>query len=206
MKIIIQTMLLFALFSNGVFAKSFTINSPSKQYTAKFFRSLVVEVFKRENIEVTFVDYPLERAITLLDNGLLDADGPRNINAERYYNNTIKIKEHFLSSYHNAFSKKDLEVSDWKDLQKHKVGYVRGWKIFDNNLTSHANVTKVTSSKKLFEMLQRDRIDVALSTKLIALPIIKKEKFTEIKTLEPTLLKLNNFLYLHKKHEALSTK
>jgi polar amino acid transport system substrate-binding protein len=68
------------------------------------------------------------------------------------------------------------------------------------------SLIKVDSTRLLFTLLQKDRIDVALNARLDGLAMTKDLRISDIKVLEPPLATRRMFPYLHKKHQELVPK
>ncbi|QKQ25944.1 hypothetical protein [Candidatus Reidiella endopervernicosa] len=126
---------------------------------------IMIEAFKRVDVEMSFYELPAERSLKLVVSGVDDGDCcriPRAI--RRDYPGLIRVPESVYVARFSAFAKRPVpEVLSWNDLKPYNVATVTGWKIIVNNLrrVSPATTHVVDHPQSMFEMLQRDRIDIA---------------------------------------------
>lgn len=125
----------------------------------------------------------------------------------RLYPNIRRVPEKILDMEFVAFSKKtNIRTPDWKSLRPYDVGIIRGWKIFESNVTGTRSLTRVKNVDQLFELLVNNRAEVILLEKWIGLHIIKSKGLKGINLLGPPLAVRNMFMYLHKRHAAMIPK
>lgn len=180
-----------------------TIHSP---YEAFFFR-LVEEICARNDIAVERNTPPVGRSLIHVNQGIDDGDGPRIGGLAAAYPNLIPVPEPFGEFNFGAFATSDeIMINGWSDLKELNVAYIIGWKIFDHHVTAAKSITKVRNKDLLFGHLNAGRTDVALITKLAGYAEIRKLGFENMRFIEPPLAVKPNYLYLHKRHEALAAK
>ena len=180
-----------------------TIHSP---YEAFFIR-LVEEICARNNISVSSGTPPVGRSLMNVNQGIDDGDGPRIGGLSLTYPNMVCVPEPFGNFVFGAFAKKKgIRIDGWNSLSDLNVAYVTGWKIFDYHVTKAKSITKVKNKNLLFRLVDADRTDVALITKLSGYAVIRKLHLKGIRFLEPPLAVVPNYLYLNKRHEALVPK
>ncbi len=93
-------------------------------------------------------------------------------------------------------------VTGWDSLKPYNIVIRLGIKYAEKG-TKGMKVHTVSENEHLFIALDYGRCDVAVSSRLIGLEYIQKLQFSEIKILEPPLVKMELFHFLHKKHEKL---
>lgn len=180
-----------------------TIHSP---YEAFFFR-LVEEVCARNHVRVTASTPPVGRSLVNVNNGVDDGDGPRIAGLTSTYTHMVRVPEPFGYFVFGAFSKrKDIVVKGWDSLSDLNVAYITGWKIFDHQVKDAKSITKVKNKDLLFRLLDADRTDVALITKLAGYAMVRKLDLEDVRFIEPPLAAVPNYLYLNKRHAALARK
>lgn len=180
-----------------------TLHSP---YEAFFFR-IVEEICSRNNISVIHNTPPVGRSLIQVNEGVDDGDGPRISGISKTYPNLICVSEPFGEFLFGAFVKaENIRIDGWPSLSELNVAYVHGWKIFDNQVTAAKSITKVKNNELLFELLDADRVDVVLTTKLAGYATIQKLNLKGIRFVEPPLSVEPNYLYLHKRHSDLAPK
>ena len=180
-----------------------TIHSP---YEAFFFR-LVEEICSRNNIAVTRNTPPVGRSLIHVNEGIDDGDGPRIDGLSKTYPNLVRVTEPFGEFLFGAFAKdKGIRIDGWSSLASVNVAYIHGWKIFDNKVAIAKSITKVKNIELLFRLLDANRTDVALVTKLSGHAMIQELGLQEIRFVDPPLAVEPNFLYLHNSHKSLVPK
>ncbi|MFZ5572138.1 MAG: substrate-binding periplasmic protein [Thermodesulfobacteriota bacterium] len=178
-----------------------TLHSP---YEAFFFR-LVEEVCSRNRISVSRNTPPVERSLMHVNQGIEDGDGPRIAGLASTYPNIVCVPEPFGVFRFGAFTRNQQMIIDgWKGLANWNVAYIRGWKIFDNQVSAAKSITKVNNAEQLFRLLDADRVDLVLITQLAGYGMIQKLDLKGMGFVEPPLAVEPNFLYLHKRHADLA--
>ncbi len=162
------------------------------------------EAFHRLGIDVTVVQLPAERALVNANRGTDDGDLLRIGGLTDMYPNLRQAAEKTNNQEFVVFTKKaNFLPAGWESLKPYHVGFLTGWKILEKNVTQAKSVTKVSSVKQMFALLQSNRVDVIIFSKWSGLHYIKTNGLKDIHPLEPPLAVREMFLYLHKKHEYL---
>jgi polar amino acid transport system substrate-binding protein len=164
---------------------------------------IVVEAFRRIGMEAEIVFNPTGRSLEDVNEGLADAELNRIEGMEKNYPNLAMVPEPNMVMDFVAFSKEKREIRDWDSIKNLSIGIVKGWKILENNTQGFPEVTLVPSETELFNMLDLDRIEVALYDRLTGYEQIYLRGFKGMFTLDPPLASREMFLYLNRKHEAL---
>ena len=124
------------------------------------------------------------------------------------YPNLIQVPERFIGISFVAFAK-DASIrldQGWESLKPHRVAFITGWKMFENNAGGAKVVNKVDKAEQMFLMLDGGRIDLALYTRADGVALARSMGLSAVAPLSPALKDVDMFLYLHKKHEALVPK
>ncbi len=209
-QIIILAITLFIFYFPGVcFAEqnhlriNCTIHSP---YEAFFFR-LVEEICSRNNISVERNTPPVGRSLIHVNQGIDDGDGPRIGGLSSNYPDMVCVPEPFGDFCFGAFSKaENIKIHGWSSLSGLNVAYINGWKIFDRQVNTAKSITKVKNKDLLFRLLDANRTDVVLLTKLSGYAMIRNLNLKDIRFVEPPLAIAPNFLYLNNRHKSLAPK
>ena len=93
-------------------------------------------------------------------------------------------------------------IRKWEDLRPLKIGLRLGAKYAEYG-TQGMNVVSAPTNQMVFSMLDRNRIDVAISTALEGSIMIRKLRLEGITIIERPLVTLDLFHFLHKKHETI---
>ena len=169
-----------------------------------FFDLLIEELGKRINCGFILVRQPAARALISVNEGLSDAELPRIAGLQKKYPNLVQVEEKIIDYNFVAFTRADIRVKSWDDLADKKVGYLIGWKIFENNVPQTANVTKLQKPRLLFDMLDSGRLDVALYEKYAGLRNIREHEHHSVVESDTPLAVKPMYMYLHKSHAGLA--
>lgn len=177
-----------------------TIHSPYEDF---FFR-LLGEICSRNSISIEHNTPPVGRSLIRVNQGVDDGDGPRIKGLSSSYLNLVCVQESFGNFTFGAFTRDDrIKIDGWSSLSGLNVAYIHGWKIFDNNVKSGASVTRVKNAEFLFKLLDANRADAVLMTKLAGYDMIQKLGLKKIRFIEPPLALKPNFFYLNKRHASI---
>jgi polar amino acid transport system substrate-binding protein len=197
-----------AMCSAGVHAIDLHITTGFTPPVSDFFRQVLAEADRRlPDVAINFEVLPAERSLELVEKGINDADCCR-IPAVIFksYKHFIAVNESFYSVRFSAFAREpDLAIRSFADLKPYAVGTVKGWKAAVNQVHAigPAREYVVTSPEQLFQMLDKDRIDVGVMGYASGLKAISDLQLKGIYVVEPPLLKKDLFLMLSDRHAAL---
>lgn len=165
---------------------------------------IVKEAFRRIGIEAEIVFNLTERSLADVNAGLLDAELNRIEGMEKKFPNLVRVPEPNMVMDFVAFSKKDYQIEGWDSIRDLHIGLVSGWKIVEENTKGFPHVIKVPTETELFNMLDMDRLDIALYSKLTGYEQIHQRGLEGMRHLEPPLESRNMYLYVHKRHSGLA--
>ena len=165
---------------------------------------LIKEAFRRSGLRAEIVFTPTERSMYDVDAGLLDGEINRIEGMEKNFPNLVMVPEPNMVMDFVAFSKRNLPIDGWESIRDLRIGIVKGWKILEENTAGFPDVTLVPTETELFNMLDKDRIDVALYDRLTGYEQIHLRGFEGMFHLEPPLASREMFLYLNREHESLA--
>jgi len=166
---------------------------------------IMIEAFQRLNMKAQLVFTPTEKSLVDVNAGLLDAELNRIEGMEQLYPNLVRVPEPNMTMYFVAFSRRNIEIDGWDSIRDLNIGIVKGWKILENNTRGFPNMVLVPTEKELFNMLRKDRLDVALYSKLTGYAVLQDLDYDNegIRHLEPPLASRDMFLYVHKDYAYL---
>ncbi|MBI9080739.1 MAG: transporter substrate-binding domain-containing protein [Pseudodesulfovibrio sp.] len=165
---------------------------------------LIKEAFRRVGVKAEIVFTNTRRSLVDVNDGVLDAEINRIEGMEKSYPNLVRVPEPNMEMQFVAFAKRDIPISDWRSIRELRIGMVQGWKILEQNTNKFPNITRLTEISKLFELLEMDRLDVVLYSKLTGYEELHKLGYEDIRQLSPPLCVKDMFLYLHKSHKDLA--
>ncbi len=161
------------------------------------------EAYSRLNIDVTFEGYPTERALRTSNSGAVDGETFRVANIDKQYPNLVMIPVPIGEIIFSAFSKKELNINGFSGLENYKIGLVIGAKLLEAR-TKGMNPDKVHETEQLFDMMELNRMDAALTTYTTGKKIIIDKQLTGYHIYN--LIRIDIFHYLHKKNASLVPK
>jgi len=181
-----------------VFAKSGPLD-----YSADISETILKEAYGRLNIYISTRVLQSHVALGTANYGALDGDIHRIIGIENKYPNLIRVPVPINSIEGMIFSKKaGLKINSWDDLKPFSIGLRIGAKFAEAG-TQGMIVTAVLTNDQVFKMLDKGRIDVVVSTRIEGLLTSKKLGFANIYPIEPAIVNLKLYHYVHKKNKAL---
>ena len=174
---------------------------------AGFLNELVRAAFERIGVEVEVTTAPPARSLINANAGLVDGDLWRIAGIEQDYPNLVRVPEMLLDNEFIAYTKRaDIRIRDWSDLRPHAVAYVTGWKPYELNVKGAKEVTKAASLEQLFPLLEKGRADVILMDRWQWWWVARQNGYDKVRLIEWPLARLEEFMYLNKKHAALVPK
>lgn len=172
-------------------------------YHAQISEEILKEAYNRIGITVTTIEFPGERALRQSNSGNVDGEVNRIQGIKGKYPNLriVPVAINALKGY--VFTKNQkIRIKDWESIRPFKIGLRIGAKYAEYG-TADMDFVKAASNELVFRMLDRGRVDVAISTELEGSLTIQKLELEGISLMEPPLVTLDLFHFLHKKHILL---
>lgn len=164
------------------------------------------EAFRRAGVRLRLVKLPAERALLNANAGIEDGDLTRIAGLEAQYPNLVRVPEKLVDYHFVAFSKNASIPSRWEAVRQRQTGHIKGWKIYEQQLTGAPNVIAAENPEQLFRLLDLGRIEVALYARWFGEALIQRQGIRNVRALEPPLASREMFIYLHQRHAALVPK
>ena len=183
---------------------SLLFSKPGPQsHAADISEQVLIEAYQRIGIDITTLTFPGERALAMSNRGDVDGEVNRIKGLEVKYPNLVMVPVviNWLDGV-VVTKRKDLKINGWESLRPYRVGYRIGLKFVEYG-TSGMKVTAVPSDKSLFKMLDYGRVDMVVSTRIDSRLMISEKQYSDMMVLEPPLVQLELFHYLHKKNKDL---
>ena len=182
-------------------------NAPyTTQHQDGFLDIIAGEAFKRVGYKLRLEKFPNERALLNANNGTTDGDLNRVSGLEKLYPNLIQVPEKIRDTHFCAWSKNQGIKGTPEEIRRHTVGYVRGWKIFEQMMSGAANIVITEDPEQLLRLLSLGRIEIALYVCEETAKIADDLHNHQLYVLEPRFPAIPLYTYLHKKHAALVPK
>ncbi len=207
MKIKILLILFFFLPYSLFAIQTLVITSVNHSQISKVTQPILIEAYKRLGIDVSFEDYPAKRSLHLANEGkYFDGELHRIKGLERRYPNLVYIPVVIFRLEATVISKKvRFEVDGWESVRPFIIGIRRGV-IFALNGTRDMNRTILNSNERLFSMLNGNRFDIIIVSRINASKFLPEEKNKKLMVLEPPVEVYEMYHYLHKKNTHLVPK
>lgn len=165
---------------------------------------VVGKAFARIGVQLKLIKLPAERGLINANQGIDDGDLSRIAGIEKDYPNLIRVPEKIFDMDFVAFSRyKLIKQASWRSLKPYSVGYITGWKIFDQDLLPGTGITTAESPVQLFNMLELGRIQFVLYSRWMGLAILKRLRYRDIHIVEPALAQQAMYIYLNKRYRSL---
>jgi len=167
---------------------------------------ILKEAYASIGIEVVVIRYPGLRSLKTANEGRVDGEVSRFKAFERDYPNLIAVPVPVNHLQGTAFSKNGaIELRGWESLRDYTIGITRGMKFAERG-TAGMSTVRANSHQQLFQLLDKGRVDVAINPFVNGVVIINKLKLEGIHALEPPLMRIDLYHFLHKRHAALVPK
>lgn len=160
------------------------------------------EAYGQLGFTVKYIPLPGERSLRTANNGDVDGEVFRVANVEKKYLNLIVVPTPINTLSGIAFSKRHLPIAGWRSLEPYRIGIQVGIKFAERG-TDAMNPTIVDTNEQLFQMLQADRIDVAVAAYTNGVATIAELGLSGIIALDPPIAEYPLYHYLHKKNAEL---
>ena len=170
-----------------------------------FYPDIIHEIFNRLNIPIYIRHVQSASSLKNVNKGRDDGVIARVKGLEKKLTNLIRVPEKVFEVEFVSFSNnKNIKIKTWDDLKDYNVAYIKGWKIFDNKVTVYKSLVKAKNMTQLFKLLQKKRVDIILSQRIVSQAVMKKMNY--FPHVHHPLTTREMFIYMHKKNNALVPK
>lgn len=202
----------FLLFISGLFstgamaAKNLVFTSVDGAFPQHVSEAVLKSAYAKLGVEFETSWLPAKRALLISSSGQADGEISRVDSIAKMYPDLIQVKIPVNYVEGIAISKnKTLPIKSWNSLRPYRIGINNGI-IFTVNGTRGMDVEYVNSFSSLFHMLEKERVDVIVSPRLVGLSLMIKNDLKGLVFNEPPVARLNQYHYLHKRHAKLATR
>jgi polar amino acid transport system substrate-binding protein len=158
------------------------------------------------HLATDIVPLPPARAAFENENGTVDGEIARIESYGIKHPSLLRVEPSYYYLTSVAFAKKSrhIKISNTEDLKNYRIGILLGVQHGADLVADLINVDKVRSSEILFGMLQKGRIDIAITTDIDGEINLKKMALEG--EIEPVadLARLDLYIYLNKKNSGLT--
>lgn len=169
--------------------------------------AVISRAYEKIGVQIEISHLPLERQLTMTNNGDLDGTGARLSGLEKLYPNLVMVPAPaILSEPIVVFTKdKNFEVKGWESLSPYKIGTIFGFKAA-GIYPAHLNVETADTIEQVLQKLEIGRTDIAIASETTGLSALRKLQNKDIRILQPPLLRLQLFIYINRKNIELLPK
>ena len=162
------------------------------------------EAFGRLGFKLRLVKLPAERGLMNANAGVEDGDLARIAGLERQYPNLVRVQEKLVDLDFMAFGRVHAIPASWTAMRGHNTGFLKGWKIYEQNLAGSQRAITADDPEQLLRLLALGRVEVMLYERWMGLALIEQRGEKGIHVIEPPLASREMFIYLHERHAGLA--
>ena len=172
-----------------------------------FATKVVTQAYKNIGIDISVKALPGKRALIVSNQGKgVDGELFRISGVEKTYTNLIPIKVALHKSQWMVYTKnKDFKVQGWQSLKPYKIGIKRGIATTEKG-TQGMKTTRVNSNEQLFKLLDTNRVDLIVISKINGKKYLDNSQYKDIDFLETPVAIISVYHFLHIKNQHLVPK
>ena len=178
---------------------------PATNPVSKICQAIMQTAYKKIGIEAIIQHYPPARGIQLANEGHTDGELYRSIRINGRFSNLVMVPVPITHTEVVAFTKNiQFPIKGWDSLKPYRIGVERGFILVETK--TEGMKTHSAKVEQTFKMLNAERVDVVVSTRLEGVAHIKNLQLKGINILNPLLEKDAVHHFLHKKHQKIIPK
>ena len=166
---------------------------------------ILTAIYQELGLKINITSYSGNRAQYAANSGQKAGEIMRIWSYGAENKNLIRVPTPYYSFITSAFTLRNsaINITKAKDLTGYKIARVRGVKHTNNITKNLPKVSDSPSTEAMFKLLQRSQVDIALTSYIDGIQVLKKLKLEkEIMVSEP-LAGFKLYHYIHKDHQAL---
>ena len=168
---------------------------------------IIKVVYQKIGISVDFVKLPGKRSLKESDQGRIDGEVSRVSEVGDEYSNLIKVSTPITFIEATVFSARHFfDITSCEALKHYQIAIVRGLKHAELCTKGIKGVNVVNHLVKAFELLEANRVDLVITSKINGLYLSQKMGLSSIKPLTPSLAKLPVYHFINRQHADLVPK
>jgi len=203
-QILFICILIFKPFS--LWAESYVFSGGKNSLAQSISAVVLVNAYKKAGINIKPVFFDLQYSLQQSNAGITDGEIARVAKIVKFTPNLIQVPVPIASLDAVAFSKNTaIKINSWSDLAGYKVTIVSGVK-FIEVATKKYKPTKTISFAKAAELLQTDKTDIVVTSKIAFVNMVHRKNYTDIKPVSGSLKHIELFHFVHKKNQHLIAK
>lgn len=208
---LIETRLLalsFALFfTSSVFAETLRIGTwdrEGKGSLAMTSEAILTQAYAELNQPVEFIELPVRRALDMLLKGQLDGNFYRVAEIAQQYPMLFRVESPLNIAEIRVYrSNPKIHPENWAQVQKLKIGYIRGVLMIERNLDSTVNRVEGSSADDVFKLLSRGLVDIVLVVEPAQSPPSSAALAAKLERIDVVLDSVPLYHYLAERHRDI---
>ena len=154
--------------------------------------------YDKLGIQIEVATYPAERALYLSNKGKMDGEIHRIESLHKRYPNLIMIPVPINYFEAMAYTTDDsVKIKNWQHLEPYSIAIKLGIKYAEQG-TSGMDVAKYVTYDQIFNLLELERFDIAIASRLEGILHVKRLGSNKIRMLSPSLDSFHLYHYLHR--------
>lgn len=168
---------------------------------------LVPEMYRRAGFQLEVHRLPGQRGLKMVEDGNMDSTFMRVKGIIKNFKNLVQMDEPVFKRDFVAFSRnKNINIENWDSLEPYNVAYVNGWKILEWNIKKYKSIQAVKTSKQLFQLLDKNRVDVIVYAKYAGLYTLNQMGIKGVHIVGKPFATKEMAVILNKKHKDILPK
>ncbi|RQP24878.1 ABC transporter substrate-binding protein [Albitalea terrae] len=169
---------------------------------------ILVAVYHRAGIGVSFVDLPAKRSLLESSEGRVDGEVQRILAVQDQYPTLIAAHPSFNFIEPTAFvTDAEVHVDGWGSISGHSIGIVRGVGSSERGTAGMDRVEAVATMEQLMQSLAARRFEVAVNDRFSGLLVARRLKLDHaVRPLSPPLERIPLHHFVHERHRELLPK
>ena len=168
---------------------------------------ILTDIYKRAGLTLTVQPVPNARATMMATSGMVDGEVAR---IDTYAENNPPLQRvdppyYYFTASAIAKSNRGIRINSKEDLKKYRVGIVRGILYLKQMTMGVENLEIANGHDNLYKMLEKDRVDVIIDTRINSRYFIKKFDLKEME-LVGDLARFDNYNILTPANKNLAPK
>jgi len=165
---------------------------------------VLTEAYGRLGLSVSFTEFSLNKSLEVANAGDYDGETGRVAGVESKYPNLLMVPVSFYSLDAVALAtRKDIQVDGWESLAGYRVGYIAGGQLVERETKGWERVTTVQGMSQGLKLLLKGKFDVFIDERRHASREIAFFGVDSVKILEPPIVEIPLYHYVHKKNAKL---
>ena len=168
---------------------------------------VLIEAYKKLDIEVEVLRVPSKRALTMSNSGLSDGEVHRIKSITKKFTNLVQSPVPINHVDIVAFSKyPGMKISNHQDLKSYSIAHTKGAVIYEKITTGFPEVITVLKPRQGLMMLANNRVDIFLADSLVGPATIKENSIQGVYMLSPPVKTIHMYHCLNKNKSDLIPK